>query len=489
MRLKIRNLEIEAGRPVAFINKEAAHKLHVHTDERVSILFERGKIVAVVDIVEDFLKSNEIFLSEDITNFLNVKPGEYVDVNLVLPSEAVHLILKKLNGNVLTKKEIYTIIQAIVNNTLDEAEIAYFVSAVYENGMSLQETIDLTEAMYKTGNVLNWHTQKIVDKHCIGGIAGNRTTPIVVSICSSAGLVMPKTSSRAITSASGTADVIETISKVDFSANELRRIVKKIGACLAWGGSLGFSPADDKLIRVERLLGVDPESQLIASILSKKLAVGSKYVLIDIPYGEGAKVSKQKALRLKKKFLTIGKHFGLKMNIILTLGDEPIGNGIGPILEMRDVLRVLKRESPPKDLENKSLFLSSLILEMTGKAKKGQGLKLAKSLLDSKKAYHQFRKIITAQGEKKVTLRPANLSFNLKSSRNGKIISIDNREINTLARILGCPVDISSGIYLHKHRYEKVNEGEIILTLFSESEQKLEEAKKYLAKNPPVKVI
>jgi AMP phosphorylase len=489
MRLKIRNLEIQAGRPVVFINKEAAHKLHIHTNERVSIAHGKNKIVAVVDIVDDFFKANEISVSEDITNFLKVSPGDLVDVNLVLPSESVHLILKKLNGKVLSKAEICSIVQGIVNNTLDEAEIAFFVSAVYENGMSMQETIDLTEAMYKTGTVLNWHNPKIVDKHCIGGIAGNRTTPIVVSICAAAGIIMPKTSSRAITSASGTADVIETISNVDFTAEKLKKIVKKVGACLAWGGSLGFSPADDKLIRMERLLGIDPESQLIASILSKKLAVGSKYVLIDIPYGEGAKVTKQKALRLRKKFLAIGKHFKLKMNIVLTPGDEPIGNGIGPILEMRDVLKVLKRESSPKDLEDKSLFLAAQILEMTGKAKKGKGLLLAKSILDSGKAYKKFNEIISAQGKKNITLKPANLSYSHKADKGGLIASIDNKETNTIARILGCPVDIASGIYLYKHKNQRVREGEVILSLFSESKQKLNEAIEYLHNHPPIKII
>jgi len=489
MRLKIRNLEVQTGRPVAFINKEAAHKLHIHTNERVSITHGKNKIVAVVDIMDDLFKSNEISVSEDITNFLKVSPGDLVDVNLVLPSESVHLILKKLNGKVLSKSEIGSIIQGIVNNTLDEAEIAFFVSAVYENGMTMQETIDLTEAMYKTGTVLNWHNPKIVDKHCIGGIAGNRTTPIVVSICAAAGIIMPKTSSRAITSASGTADVIETISKVDFTAERLKQIVNKVGACLAWGGSLGFSPADDKLIRIERLLGIDPESQLIASILSKKLAVGSKYVLIDIPYGEGAKVTKQKALRLKKKFIAIGEHFKLKMRIVLTHGDEPIGNGIGPILEMRDVLKVLKRESSPLDLEDKSLFLAAQILEMTGKARKGQGLKIAKSILDSGKAYDKFNEIISAQGRKEITLKPANLSFTFKSEKSGVIASINNKEINNIARTLGCPVDISSGIYLYKHKNQRVREGEVLFALFSESKQKLDEAIEYMHKNPPIKLI
>jgi putative thymidine phosphorylase len=289
--------------------------------------------------------------------------------------------------------------------------VAYFVSGVYQNGMSLQETIFLTDAVYSNGKSISWGSKLIVDKHSIGGIAGNRTTPIVVSICSAAGLTMPKTSSRAITSASGTADVMEILTNVSFPSSELKRIVSKTGACLAWGGSLGLAPADDKLIRVERLLNLDPEPQLIASILAKKLSVGSKLVLIDIPYGVGAKVTKKEALSLKSKFEKVGKAFKLKVFCVLTNGEQPIGNGIGPVMEMIDVLRVLNQDNPPKDLEEKSLFLAGTILEISGKVKKGMGEKLASEILHSGKALKKFNEIIDAQGRKKIDLSTSKINF------------------------------------------------------------------------------
>ena len=269
MKFKIKKLKLGAGRPIAFIHESRAKELNVHVGERVQISYRGNKIIAIVDIVKGLLKPDEISLSEEILSYLKPKPRDYVDVGLALEPKSTRFIFKKLNNKQLSKNEIYSIVHDIVNNSLTEAEIAYFVSGVYENGMSLKETIYLTEAMFRTGKILSWHTREIVDKHSIGGIAGNRTTPIVVSICAAAGLVMPKTSSRSITSAAGTADVIETLTRVDFSPNELKNIVNKTGACLAWGGSLGFAPADDKLIRVERLLSLDPESQLIASIIAK----------------------------------------------------------------------------------------------------------------------------------------------------------------------------------------------------------------------------
>jgi AMP phosphorylase len=477
MRLKIKTLKLDAGRPIAFLNESTAKKLHLHIGERVQISNDGQKIIAIADIVKGFLKKDEVSLSQEIMGYLKVSPGDFVDVDFVLPPKSTQFIMNKLAGKTLSRNEIFMIIEDISSNLLTEAEIAYFVSGNYEHGMSMQETFYLTEAMYKTGVNLHWHTKDIVDKHCIGGIAGNRTTPIVVSICAAAGIVMPKTSSRAITSASGTADVMETITKVDFSSKDLQRIVKQTNACLAWGGSLGLAPSDDKLIRVERLLNLDPESQLIASILSKKLSVGSKYVLIDIPFGKNAKVNKKEALELKKKFLKVGKHFGLKMEIILTKGDEPIGNGIGPVLEMKDVLRVLRRDAPhPKDLEEKAILLAGIILEMTKKAGKGLGKMLAREILESGRAYKKFEEIISMQGKKDRELKPARYSYDIKAHSSGKIIAIDNKLTNLLGRVLGCPSDDSAGIYLYKHCKERVKKGEILLTFYAESPKKLREA-------------
>lgn len=480
MRLKVRELDLGAGRPVAFLNEATSHALNVHAGDRVAIANSNKMIIAVVDILKNFLDKNEISLSEEVTSFLHLKPGEYVDVTLTLIPQSTQYIIKKLKGEVLTKGEIYAIIKDIVNNSLFEAEIAYFISGVYKYGMTFQELIYLTEAMYKTGIHLVWNSKNIVDKHSIGGVAGNRTTPIVISICAALGIVMPKTSSRAITSAAGTADVIETITNVDLSPKQMKDVVNKTGACLAWGGSLGLAPADDKLIRVERLLNLDPESQLIASIISKKLATGSTHVLIDIPYGRGAKVSIRESLKLKNKFLNIGKHFNLKIKVILTDGSQPIGNGIGPVLEMLDILAVLKREKDaPRDLEKKSIVLAGIILEMMKKAKKNEGMSMAREILDSGKALKKFNEIITEQGRKKRLLRTGGFKHIIRAKRSGKIKAINNEKINYLARLLGCPQDKSSGIYLYKHKNENFKVNEPILTLYAESRKKLRKAIEY----------
>ena len=486
MKLRLKELSLGAGRPVAFINENSARELNVHIGDRIEISRNGKKIIAIVDIMKKFIAKGEISLSEEIIEYLNLKNGSIIDVALTIEPKSSIFITKKLSGKTLTKDEIYSIVNDIVNNALTEAEIAYFVSGVYENGMNLDETIHLTEAMYKTGEIIKWHTTEIVDKHSIGGIAGNRTTPIVVAICASLGVIMPKTSSRAITSAAGTADVIETLANVDFPVSKLKEIVRKTGACLAWGGSLGLAPVDDKLIRVERLLNLDPESQLIASILAKKLAVGSKYVLIDIPYGKYAKVNKKRAIQLRRKFLQVGRHFKLKMNVVLTDGSQPIGNGIGPVLEMQDVIRVLKRQNSPKDLEEKSIFIAGAILEMVNKAKKGKGEQIAREILYSGKAFKKFEEIISAQGKKFIDLKPAKFRFDIKSKKNGKINFIDNKSINLLGRILGCPLDKAAGLYLYKHNRDKIKKGEVLVTFYSESDKKLKEAIRFFNENKPI---
>lgn len=474
MKLKIKKLAFGAGRPVIFLNEENAKEINAHLGDRIEILYNNKKIIAILDIVRGFVKFGETALSEEIINYFKPSSHALVDINLALEPRSNRFIYKKLNGAELSKKEIYKIIEDITNNALTEAEIAYYVSGVYNNGMTLKETTFLSEAIFSTGVKIKWPFHLVADKHCIGGVPGNRTTPLVVSICAAAGIKMPKTSSRAITSAAGTADTMEAITNVAFSIPQIKKIVRKTNACLVWGGFLNLAPADDKLIHIERMLNIDPESQLIASIIAKKIAAGSKYVLIDIPYGDGAKVSKKEALNLKKKFLIIARRFKLKLKVVLTLGNQPIGNGVGPLLEIKDVLNVLNRENSPKDLEDKSVLLAGEILEMTGKAKKGEGKVVARNILDSGRALEKFEEIIRTQGKKNLP-PPARFSYKVKSVKSGKIKKIENLSINQLARTLGCPADKSAGIYIHKHIGDKVKKGEVVLTFYSESSRKLQE--------------
>ncbi len=492
MELKIKLLKWSAGLPVTMINEKTAEKIGVHTKDRVAIKTLKKspkEISTIINTIKGLIRKNEIAVSSELKKRLCLRVGQKVDVKLDQSPKSIVFINKKLNKKKLSSEEIDEIIKDIVDNSLSEPEIALFISAMYNQGMNMKETIFLIKAILKTGNKISFKDEFVVDKHCIGGVSGNRTTPIVVSICAAAGLLVPKNSSKAITSAAGTADVIETVAKIEFSIKELKKIVKKTNACIVWGGALGMVPADSKIIKVEKILKIDPEAQLIASIISKKLAGGSKYILIDIPYGKTAKVDKAKAMCLKKKFEQIGKYFNKKLKCVLTDGSQPIGNGIGPALELVDVLKVLNpEENGPKDLEKKSLFLAGKLFEMTGKAKKGKGIELAKEILYSGKAFKKFKQIIKAQGGKLNCIHSAKFKKNILSKKSGRISEIDNKKISSLARIAGCPIDKFSGLYLYFHVGDKIKKQEKLLTIYSESRARLKHAVEFYEKERPVKI-
>lgn len=486
MELKVKFSKWDAGIPVSILNKETATTLGINIEETIvisTISNHSKKVSSAVHIVDgNLVKKNEIFVSSEVRKKINLKKGQKVNVTITPESKSLEYIKKKLNKKTLSLEEIDQIVKDIVNNAISEPEIALFVAGASLNGMNMKEVIYLTSSILKHGNKLNLKSDLVVDKHSIGGIPGNRTTPIIVSICAAAGLIFPKTSSRAITSEAGTSDVVETIAEVEFNLDELKKIIKKTGAFMVWGGSFGIAPADAEIIKVEKSLKIDPKSQLLASIMAKKLAVGSNHILIDIPYGKGAKVSREKAESLKKDFMEIGKYFHKNVSVALTDGSQPIGNGIGPALELIDIIKILNpQEKGPEDLEKKSVFLAGKILEMTKKAKEGQGTKMAEEILNSGMAFAKFKEIIKAQNGNLNRIKPAKLKKEIHSKTSGKVKSIDNKKIISLARILGCPGDKSSGIYLHAHVGEKVSKGNPILTLFSESKNSLNAGIKFLS--------
>lgn len=492
MELKVRSGNWSAGLPVAMLNRKTAEKLGVHPGDRIAIktLSKNPKeMVTLIDTIEGHIAHDHISVSIETKKILGLKEDQKVDVNYSSPPESVNYIKRKLMGDTLTKQEIREIIQGVVDNSLSEPEVSVFVSGMYRSGMSFQETVHLVDAILYTGKRLKFRQKYVVDKHCIGGIAGNRTTPIVVAICAAGGLTFPKTSSRAITSAAGTADCIEVLANVEFPMEKLQNIVNKHGACLTWGGALGMVPADSKIIKVEKMLKLDPVAQLLASIMSKKLADGGKYIMIDIPYGPKAKVSKSKGLMLKRNFEKLAKHFKVEMKVILTKAKEPIGNGVGPALEIIDVMKVLNpKECGPMDLEKKSVYLAGILLEMTGKAKKGKGKSLATEILESGKAWDKFKEIIKAQGgnTKVPTLAPYIETIN--APKKGKIKDVHNHMTNYLARVAGCPLDKKSGVYLHVHIGTKVKKGDPLITIYAESKPRLEEALKYYHSHEIIKI-
>jgi len=494
MLVKIRGIGLLTGRPIIILPKEIAKWLNVNVGERIVVnkYGEKKQIVAVVDITKIEERADFVYASDEIINYLNLKENDVVEINPAQKPLSVLYIKEKLDGKSLNYNRLFEIMKNIVNNELTEAEIAYFISSMYIRGMNKKEILSLVKAMVDVGQRIKFNYKYVLDKHCIGGIAGNRTTPIVVSIVVSAinelklNAVIPKTSSRAISSASGTADVIELFANVEFDVDEIKRIVNRVKGCLVWGGSLGVSPADDKIIQVERLLNLDPKSQLIASILSKKISIGSNRLIIDIPYGKGAKIeTKNEALKLKKMFEYTSSKFGLKTKVLITDGKQPIGNGIGPCLELIDVLKVLKNsKDKPKDLYEKSIYLATELLGLIMDKSKAQ--KIVEKVIKEGKAFDAFKKIIKEQKGSIKELTPSSIFSEIKAEKKGKIVEIDNRKINFIARVLGCPADKFAGIYLEKHLNEEVEKDETYAIVYAETKEKLDYGVKVFKELKPI---
>lgn len=492
MKIKVKDLGISSGGPfIAVINEQDASKLDLHPLDRIKIKNKRKEITAVVDISKHVKGLNKSYLGlfEEPFKALNLRNNNYVDISLEKKPISIDYIRKKLDNKKLSKNEINEIIKDIVNNKLTETELTYFVSACYINGLSDDETFYLTKSIVDNGKKLKLKKKVIVDKHSSGGIPNNRTTLIIVPIIAAAGLTMPKTSSRSITSPAGTADTFEALAKVEFSIKKIESIVKKTNACLVWTGSSldgNLAGADDKLIKVRHSLSLDPEGMLLASILAKKAAVNATHVLIDIPIGKSTKINTyKKALHLKNKFQKLGKKLNMKIKVIITDGSQPIGNGIGPNLEARDILSILKRDKKaPKDLEEKSIYMSSLILEMVGIK---DSLSKAKKILNSGLAYKKMKQIIKAQsGNPNISpnkLKVGKFKYNFKAYKNGTIKEFNNYLISKIARIAGAPIDKEAGIYLNFHKKDIVKKNNILFTIYAKDKNKLKFAKSLLKKN------
>ncbi|MFI5390101.1 MAG: thymidine phosphorylase family protein, partial [Bacteriovoracales bacterium] len=368
---------------------------------RVQINYLNKSIIATLNkINSNLLEQGEIGLSEYAWNLLGAKEGDLVTVNHPRPINSMSFVRSKIYGNKLQRFEFKEILDDIVSGRYSDIQITSFLTACSSSKIDFQEIMDLTQEMVLVGEQIKWHSDFVVDKHCVGGLAGNRTTPIVVPIVSEFGLIMPKTSSRAITSPAGTADTMEVFAPVNLTVSQMKKVVEKENGCIVWGGAVSLSPADDILIRVERVLDLDSEGQLVASVLSKKIAAGSSHVLIDIPIGPSAKVrSEDTGNILKMYFEKVGEKLGIIVNVFFTDGTQPVGNGIGPALEARDILSVLSlKKDAPLDLRNRSLEIAAKILEFSPKVKKGEGLKLATEILQSGRALKKFESICMAQG-------------------------------------------------------------------------------------------
>jgi thymidine phosphorylase len=456
---------------------------------RVLVVHLENKLIATLNVVENStLKPGHIGLSNIAIERLGVNSGDKVKVSHAPVVSSLVSVRKKIHGNTLGEAELTTILKDISEHKYRDIEIASFLSVCAGGRLNVDEIIGLTRAMVACGKRLSWEGfARVFDKHCIGGLPGNRTTPLVVAIASAAGLVIPKTSSRAITSPAGTADTMETLMTVNLPLQEMQRVVGETGGCLAWGGAVNLSPADDLLIRIERALDLDGDGQLISSVLSKKIAAGSTHVVIDIPVGPTAKVRTSSAANyLAAMFAEVGEAFGIHVRSVITDGSRPIGSGIGPVQEAQDLLAVLQCKSEaPMDLRQRALLLSANVLDLADNAGMSEAMVKATRILDSGAAWEQFQRIAAAQGGLK-KLPAAQYTTTITAEHSGRLQSIDNRKLARLAKLAGAPHQPVAGLRLHCRMEDSLSAGDEIFTLYSHSQGEEEYALEFYEQNKDV---
>ncbi len=477
MKLKVKDVDLSTGGPlIVILNSEDAQQLDLHPLDKVKLSKDGKFVITGVDVSHNKgVKEGEVGLFEEVLKKLKVKDKQTVEVEYTPKPMSVGYIKKKLDGYRLNEEEINEIVKDAINNKLTQVDLTYFISACFTRELNLKEIVYLTKAIADNGSKLDLKKKIIVDKHSSGGTPGNRTTMLITPIVAAAGLTMPKTSSRAITSAAGTSDVMEVLCKVNFPVSEIKKIVEKTNACMVWSGSIDLASADDIFIKLEHPLSLDPTGMLLASIMAKKRAVGATHVLIDIPWGPSAKIEEEKkARKLGKLFKKVSRKLGIKVKVMLSDGSQPIGNGIGPALEARDVLYVLMNDDrAPKDLKEKAVKMSGMILEMAGKGSE----KDAREILESGKAYEKFQEIIKAQGGnpeiKPDKIKLGEYFFTARANKEGIVEKLNNKSIAKVARVAGAPKNKGAGVYLNVHRGDKIRKGDILFTVYSENAKKL----------------
>jgi thymidine phosphorylase len=500
-RVRLRRLGIDDAEPTVYLHRDgpAARVLGAAPGARVVVRCRGRAVEATLGVVGSaLLEPGALGLSERAWVLLDrpdVDAGDDADgawatCAYAPPPPSLRALRAKVYGARLDEPAYRAIVADIAAERYAAIEIAAFVAACAGGRLDAGETVSLTRAMLDSGDRLTWDRDRVVDKHCVGGLPGNRTSLIVVPIVAACGLTMPKTSSRAITSPAGTADTMETLAPVELDLAATRRVVEREGGCIVWGGAMRLSPADDVIIRVERPLDLDSEGQLVASVLSKKAAAGATHVVIDVPVGPTAKVRGAAAAEtLAARLTTVGHALGLTVHVVRTDGTQPVGHGIGPALEARDVLAVL-RNAPgaPADLRERALRLAAAVLELGGAVPLGEGAAVAEAALADGRASRKFEAIAEAQGGLRTPPAAPHRRV-VVAAGDGVVRTIDNRRIARVAKLAGAPAMPAAGVELHARVGAAVAAGTPLFAIHADSPGRLDYAAAYAAVAPPLDVV
>jgi thymidine phosphorylase len=497
MEAKCKRVDISTGgHRVAYVPRGISKELDLHLLDRVEVVNAsepERRSLASVQFWSD--PEDRIGLCIELAEELKIGDFGFLVFKAVDKPKSVSHIVERMHGSELTGDQIKTIVGDVASDSLSQVELSCFVTSATMEDLSMAELYNLTRNLAESGDTFDWEDDLVADKHCTGGVPGNRTSPIVVSIISSMDVKIPKASSRAITSPAGTADVMESVCNVSFSKERIREIVGKTNGCLIWGGGLDVAPADSRLIQVRKMINSNPEGLLISSILSKKYAMGSKYLLVDMPVGLETRYHSLGEVRhMAQKVKKIASRLGMRAQVEITFGDEPIGNGIGPYLETRDVLQVLQnRPDAPKDLREKALRIAGKLIDLFAPERfgpdhrPGDGLEIAAECLDSGKAFSKFREIVEAQGGDG-SLDPGKFkgsshTIEVRALKDGQLVDYDNRVIAKTARLAGAPSNKEAGLDLYRKSGDMVRSGDLLIRIHTGSESKKKLVYDHLSEN------
>ncbi|MEA4977360.1 MAG: AMP phosphorylase [Methanomassiliicoccaceae archaeon] len=489
MKLNVKYFDVDSSEPTVLMHDDDCEEIGVKENDRVR-LENKGFATALVSRTDTLVERGTILVPAKTMAAIGAKDGYTVSVEFAQSPESVRSIRKKMDGEVLSKDEIFGIVRDILDTKLSKIEISAWLTSLYINGMCIDEIADFATAMVDTGERIVFDRKPVYDFHSMGGVPGNKVTPIVVSIVAAAGLMLPKTSSRAISSACGTSDFVETFCDVELSSERLKEVAEKIGGVLAWGGAINLAPVDDLVIKIEHPLGINPRAQMLASIVSKKLAIGAEYLLIDIPMGAGTKVPTIEAARTyARDFMDLGDKLGIHVECAITYADQPVGSAVGPNLEARECIRILEGQGHPASVAEKACELAGIILEMSGMS---NGNVKAREILDSGEALKKFRQIVDAQGGdcnvKSEDLKPGQFMAEFRSPKSGYVHGIKNKDIVAVAKAAGSPNDKGAGLLLFRKKGQRVEAGEVLMEIYADNEAKLQRAMVLAERYQPVDI-
>lgn len=410
------------------------------------------------------------------------------------------LILKKRQGNTLTKEEIQWMIREYTDGKIPDYQMSAMMMAVCFQGLDKEETYELTMAMAQSGEMLDLSGIEgvKVDKHSTGGV-GDKTSLALTPIVASLGIPVAKMSGRGLGHTGGTIDKLESIPgfSTQLTDEQFEEQVNSIGVSIM-GQTKDLAPADKLLYALRDVTAtVDQISLIASSIMSKKLAAGADAILLDVKTGSGAFMKEEsEAVKLAQEMVDIGKSAGRKMTAVITNMDEPLGMAVGNILEVKEAIDTLKGNGP-KDFTELVETLASHMLILGDIAEKfDEALSMVRGAVRDGKALDKFKQFVSAQGgdtryiDHPELFEQAHIIEEIRSEQDGFVERINAQEIGICSLILGggretkdSQIDPAVGLVFSKKVADPVKKGDLLATIYGNDEEKVKQAVKHFKEN------